>query len=216
MIDVPEKCLDDFVAGARRVARHNLVQCGSGNLSWRIDDTRMLITARHSWMIDLTKDDVAVCRIADGAVLSDNKPSVERGFHAGGLRERTEMNVVLHFLSPWATVQACRHWDAEGFFIIPEAPFYVGPVATVPYWMPGSDDLARAVTSALKDHDMVLLWNHGQVTVGKDFNDAIEKAVFFDVACEILVKGGDDVHRLSPEAVADLREAAEDEQSQAG
>ena len=38
---------------------------------------------------------------------------------------------------------------------------------------------------------MAFLKNHGLVTVGKNFDDAIQKAVFFELACRILLTNPD-------------------------
>ena len=53
---------------------------------------------------------------------------------------------------------------------------------------PGSSQLAQAVIDVFKDTQtqLAILKNHGVVTVGKDFNDAIQRAVFFEMACQIL------------------------------
>jgi ribulose-5-phosphate 4-epimerase/fuculose-1-phosphate aldolase len=89
--------------------------------------------------------------------------------------------------------------------VIVEVPYYVGPVAQVPYLLPGSRELAEAVTSAIKEHDLAILRNHGLVTVGADFDEVIEKATYFELACKALLGAGDDVQPLSREAVDELR-----------
>ena len=94
---VSEKYLEEFVSACHRVASHGLVRSSSGNLSCRVNEECMLITATRSWMGELTRDQVAVCRISDGAVLNEKKPSAENGFHFGILHERSDVNVVLHF-----------------------------------------------------------------------------------------------------------------------
>jgi len=197
--------LEDFVGAAHRIAGYGLVLCGSGNLSRRVDDDCMLVTAAGSWMTSLSANEVAVCRIADGAPLHGKKPSKEIGFHAAILRERGDVEVVLHFQSPCATTLACREPPVENFFVIPEIPYYVGPVALVPYLRPGSPELAEAVTAAIREHDLANLRNHGQVTVGRDFDEVIEKAAYFELACRIILGAGNDVQLLSGKAVADLR-----------
>lgn len=204
-----QKYLEEFIAAARRVAEHGLVLCGSGNLSWRIDDGRALVTATRSWMGNMSEDQVAVCRIADSVTLNEKKPSKEIGFHLAILRERVDMNVVLHFQSPGATTIACREPQTENFSVIPEIPHYIGPVAVIPYLTPGSPELAEAVTTAIKKHDLVTMRNHGQVTVGKNFDEVIEKATYFELACKIILKAGSNVQLLSKEDVADQRRAHE-------
>ena len=205
---IRRKQLDAFVAAARRVAAHGLVRCGSGNLSWRVDAERLLVTANKAWMADLTAERVALCRVADCEPLSDPRPSVETRFHAGILRERPEVRVVLHFQSPCATAIACCDPAMVNYDVIVEAPYYIGPVATVSYLPPGSEELADAVVGAMRGHDMAMLRNHGQVTVGRDLHDAIQRAAFFELACEILLRAGESIVPLSPQAVAALRAAA--------
>lgn len=195
-----------FAAAARKVAAYGLVRCSSGNLSCRLDDDRLLVKASRAWMAELSPDDIALCRIADGAALSDTRPSVEIGFHAGVLRVRPEMNVVLHFQSPAATALACRaDLAAINFFVIPEIPYYIGPIAVVPYILPGSKELAEAVTAALRTHDLAILANHGQVTCAKTFDEAIQKAAFFEFACDLLLRAEGKLQPLSSQAVASLR-----------
>jgi ribulose-5-phosphate 4-epimerase/fuculose-1-phosphate aldolase len=199
------KQITEFVRAAHKVAEHGLALCGSGNLSWRVSGGRMLVTTTRSWMARLSAADVAVCRITDGACLNHRNPSKEVGFHAGILRERPEVNVVLHYQSPSATAIACRKPQVKSFAIIPEIPHYIGTVGVVPYLTPGTRQLADAVTRAMRTHDLVILRNHGQVIVGSDFDDAIEKAVYFELACRIIIETGGHVELLSNAAVADLR-----------
>jgi ribulose-5-phosphate 4-epimerase/fuculose-1-phosphate aldolase len=163
-------------------------------------------------MEDLAADDVCVCRISDRSAVDDKKPSVEMGFHAGILQARPEANVVLHFQTPCATALASRRTEDIDYFVIPEVPFYIGPVARVGYSQPGSETLAEAVTDAMGAHDMVTIANHGQVTVADSFAHAIQKASFFELACEIVVHGSDELNPLTREAaqyLIDLRAKTE-------
>ncbi|NQT87060.1 class II aldolase/adducin family protein [bacterium] len=208
MIDVSPDLIDTFVAASRRAGAMGLARCSSGNLSWRIDDERMLVTASKSWMADLRPDQVVVCRVADCEPLAGGRPSIETRFHAGILRARPEMDVVLHFQSSAATTLACSDLAGIDLDVIIEMPFYIGPVAVVPYLPPGSEELADAVIAAMTDHDMSQLRNHGQVTVGRDLDDAIQRAVFFELACDIVLRAGDRIRPLDAEAVEGLRGAS--------
>jgi ribulose-5-phosphate 4-epimerase/fuculose-1-phosphate aldolase len=201
--------MEEFAELCRRAAVAGLMQCSSGNMSQRIDANRVLVSASRSWMSGLTADDVVLCRLADGVVLNDRKPSVETRFHLGILRERPEARVVLHFQSPFATVLSCCDAPAIDFAVIPEVPYYIGTPAVVPYITPGSPELAEAVIEAMTDHDLAILQNHGQVTLGRNFEEALQKAVFFELACRVLVQGGDGVIHLTHEAFDVLRSHAE-------
>jgi ribulose-5-phosphate 4-epimerase/fuculose-1-phosphate aldolase len=195
----------EFVAACHAIARRGLVRCSSGNLSWRVDADRFLATASRSWLGELTRAQVCVCRLADGTVLDGPKPTVELGFHAGILRARPDVNVVLHFQTSCATALACRAAGAPvNYFVIPEIPYYIGPVAEVPYLPPGSPELAAAVVAAMREHDLALMRNHGQITVARDLAHAVQNAEFFELACEIVLRAGPALEPLPGRAADDL------------
>jgi ribulose-5-phosphate 4-epimerase/fuculose-1-phosphate aldolase len=205
----------EFIRAAHAVGRHGLTLASSGNLSWRIDQERMLITATSCWKSELNAAQIAVCRLSDGASLNGVKPSVETGFHRGILLQRPDVNVVLHFQSPNATTLACsRRLNLKRFFVIPEIPFYLGPIAAVPYKDPGSALLAQAVIRAMRRHNMIILRNHGEVTAGRDFQETLQRAIFFEFACGIVLRTGPHLRPMSSAAVTSLfRRAARESAS---
>ena len=176
-----------FVTACRKVAQYDLLRYSSGNMSWRIDKNLVAISASSTWLGELTPEQVVLCQLDDGTVLNDKKPSIETQFHLGILRNRLDMNVVLHFQSPYATAIACSNPADYNYDVIIEIPFYIGTPAIVEYHQPGSTELAQSVVQAMQDHDLAILRNHGLVTAGKDFNDTIQRAGFFELACQILL-----------------------------
>lgn len=201
---VPRPKVNAFVAACREAAARGLLRCSSGNLSWRLDDGRMLVTRTRSWLGRLTPKDIAVCAIADGRPLNAVVPTVEVRFHAGILRARPDVNVVLHYQSPFATALACQRRAHVNYNVIPEIPFYVGPVGRVPYLPPGSPELAEAVIAVMATRDLALMANHGQITVARDFDHALQNADFFELASQIILATGDGAVPLSGEAVRHL------------
>ena len=59
----------------------------------------------------------------------------------------------------------------------------------------------------MRDHDLVMMSNHGQTTVACDVDHAIQNAEFFEMACEIILRSGDRLETLPEEAVRALLEA---------
>lgn len=196
--------IEQFVAQAHRVGDAGLTVCSSGNLSWRIGE-EVLLSGTGSWVPSLTKEKVAVCQLATGEALNGVKPSMESGFHLGVLRERPDVNVVLHFQSPYATAVACMKNCPVNFNVTAEVPCHVGrEIPVIPYLRPGSKELAQAVVEAMKEHNSILLRKHGQVVCGKDFDQAFERAMFFEMACRIIIQSGGDYTVLAPEEIDDL------------
>ncbi|MEI7902938.1 MAG: class II aldolase/adducin family protein [bacterium] len=211
MTDLPDSFLEEFLKACHQTARCGLMRCSSGNMSVRLDKDRLLATATRSWMANISPEQVSVCRISDGVLLEGAKPTVEIGFHAGILKTRPEVNVVLHFQTLHATALACQQARDINYFVIPEIPFYIGPVARVPYFLPGTEELAQAVTGAMKDHDMVVMGNHGIVTVAADYAHVIQNAEFFELACAVIAHSGDNLTPLPEEdarALLALRQAS--------
>ena len=193
-----------FLDMAHRVGDAGLTACSSGNLSWRIAPDEVLISGTGSWVPSLQAEKVSVCR-PDGTVLNAVKPSMESVFHLGVLRQRPEVNVVLHFQSPYATAVACMKQIPSDFNVTAEIPCHVGrEIPVVPYFRPGSKELAARVVEAMKDHNSILLLKHGQVVCGKDFDEVMERAVFFEMACRIIVQSGGAYTTLTPEEIDDL------------
>jgi len=201
---ITDKHIEEFIAQAHRVGNAGLTLCSSGNLSWRIGD-EALVSGTGSWVPTLKKENVACCRIETGEVLNGVKPSMESGFHLGILRERSDVNVVLHFQSKYATAVACMRQTPTNFNVTAEVPCHVGrDIPVIPYYRPGSPELAHAVVEAMKDHNSVLLKKHGQVVCGANFDQVFERAMFFEMACRIIVLSGNDYTVLTQEEIDDL------------
>lgn len=185
---ITNKHIKEFVVQAHRIGDAGLAICSSGNLSWRVDD-EVLISGTGSWVPSLTEEKVSVCRLSTGEVLNGVKPSMESGFHLGVLRERSDVNVVLHFQSHYATAVACMKKRPTNFNVTAEIPCHVGSeLPVIPYFRPGSKEQVQGVVEAMKEHNSVLLLKHGQVVCGEDFNQFFERAMFFKMACRIIIQ----------------------------
>lgn len=201
---ITDKHIEEFIAQAHRVGDAGLTICSSGNLSWRVGD-EALVSGTGSWVPTLQKEKVSVCRVADGEVLNAVKPSMESGFHLGVLRVRPDVDVVLHFQSPYATAVACMKDIPADFNVTAEVPCHVGEeIPVIPYFRPGSPELAGQVVAALSKHNSCLLRKHGQVVCGKDFDEVFQRAMFFEMACRIIVLSGGRFDVLTRDEIDDL------------
>ena len=202
---VTEEQITTFIKQAHRVGEERLQHCSSGNISWRVNENIALVSGTGSWLPILKKENVAVCEISTGNHIDGAKPSMESSFHLGVLGQRPDVNVVLHFQSNFATTISCMSEKPTNFNVTAEVPCHCGKeIPIVPYFRPGSPELAKAVTEAMQNHDSVLLSKHGQVVCGKDFDDAFQKALFFEMACRIIVQSGFRYDVLTEQEIKDL------------
>ena len=93
----------------------------------------------------------------------------------------------------------------KDFNVTAEIPCHVGrEIPVIPYFRPGSPELAEGVKAALKDHNSALMLKHGQVVCGKTFDEVFERATFFEMACRIIVLSGGKYNTLTKEEIDDL------------
>ncbi len=197
--------IDEFVRQAHKVGSAGLTICSSGNLSWRLPNGEVLLSGTGSWVPELTAERVSVCDLATGKVLNGVKPSMESVFHMGVMRRRDDVNVVLHFQSPYATAVACMKHRPENFNFTAEMALHVGEeIPMIPYFRPGSPELASHVIEAMDNHNSIMLLKHGQVVCGKDFDQAFERAMFMEMGCRIAVLNGGNVDPLTRGEIDDL------------
>lgn len=201
---ITEKQIHEFVQQAERVGAAGLTICSSGNLSWRVGN-EALISGTGSWLPNLRTDQVAVCEVTTGQTLNGVRPSMESVFHLGIMRERPDVNVVLHFQSPYATQIACSQVRPQNYNVTAEVPLHVGRVIPeIPFYRPGSPELADAVVEALKNRNSAMMLKHGQVVCGKDFDDVFQRAMFFEMACRICVQANMNPMVLTEKEIDDL------------
>lgn len=201
---ITKEHIQTFIEQAHRYGNDRLMLCSSGNLSWRIGD-KAIVSGTGSWLPQITEDKISVCDIATGHKTSDVRPSMESTFHLGILRQRPDVNVVLHFQSEYATAVSCLKNKPANFNVTAEIPVHVGKeIPIIPYLRPGSPELAKAVTESMKERNAVLLTNHGQVVCGKSFDEVYERATFFEFACKIIIQTGGNYSVLTEQEIEDL------------
>jgi ribulose-5-phosphate 4-epimerase/fuculose-1-phosphate aldolase len=212
-----------FIEFAHDVAKNNLVRASSGNISARTDFNTLLITISGSWLEKLTYDDMIECSMQDdenestsrqsGHLIQSikSKPSSEIEMHRHILNSRKDINVVLHCQSQYATLLTCQNGfediDISNLSVIPEIPYYIKQLGCIGYYKPGSIELAKAVgASAYMGNNVILLKNHGQVIVGRDFNETLQRAIFFELACSIVFSSLQcDICTLSSKDIRELQ-----------
>lgn len=135
-------------------------------------------------------------------------PSSERRFHAAILRARPDVNAVVHGHAVHATALALAKLPVRP--ITTEAAF-LGEVPVLPYFSPGSRELADAVEKAYAPGvSTVLLENHGFIAAAASLRTAANLAGILEHTAEILLLChgvGRAPEALDARAVAEIRKA---------
>ncbi|MCA9522095.1 MAG: class II aldolase/adducin family protein [Myxococcales bacterium] len=155
-----------------RVARNGWVANHDGNLSLRLDGDLLLSTPTAMAKEDVRSDDLLVID-GQGAVVSGKRRVFsEINLHLAAYGARSDVNAVVHAHPPRATALSVAGVTIEKP-IIAEAVVSIGDrIPLVPYAMPGTPESARLVEEHLQLSSVLILQNHGVLTVGADLEQA--------------------------------------------
>ncbi len=149
------------------------VAANDGNVSVKLDDGTFLATPTGISKSFITPEKLV--RIdANGEVLEGQegaKPSSEIKMHLTSYQEREDVRAVLHAHPPTATGFAVAHLDMDRYTMI-ETVIAIGSIPVTPYGTPSTYEVPDAIAPYLKEHDVMLLENHGALTVGTDLINA--------------------------------------------
>jgi L-fuculose-phosphate aldolase len=154
----------------RRLWQRELVGGAEGNLSVRLSPRQILCTPSGVSKGHLRPDDLVVID-NHGEPVRGGLPSSEIKLHLRILNKRRDCQAVIHAHPPVATAFALAGEDIPDD-LLPESAYVLGSVATVPFGMPGTDELPDKLEPLLEDHKTFLLANHGAAVMGSDLLDA--------------------------------------------
>jgi len=162
-----------------------LLTATGGNVSALAADGETLwITPSQMYKGGLTQEDLVHIR-ADGTVIEGIRtPSVEYQMHAAAYRVRPGMTGAVHTHAPIATAFGICN---QVFPPINTDAVFLRDTVTVPWYMPGSKELADAVAVALEKSRGAILQNHGLMTVGENLRKAATRAMMLEETAKIVL-----------------------------
>ncbi|MBK9167451.1 MAG: class II aldolase/adducin family protein [Bryobacterales bacterium] len=150
----------------------------TGNLSVRVGP-HVWITPTGKPLRDLEPEHLAQIDL-QGAPLNGVLPSKEYPFHLLAYESAGPgVAGVVHLHSTHAVALSCLATLDESDPLPLMTPYYrmrVHPLAVLPYFRPGSPELAEAVGRAAEAHHCILLRNHGIVCLGGTIAEAADRA----------------------------------------
>ncbi len=162
-----------------------LLTATGGNISALSSDGETLwITPSQMYKGGLTAEDLVHIK-PDGTVLEGTRmPSVEYQMHAAAYRVRPGTSGAVHTHAPVATAFGICN---QAFPPINTDAVFLRDTVTVPWYMPGSKELAEAVAVALEKSRGAILQNHGLMTVGENLRKAATRAMMLEETAKIVL-----------------------------
>ncbi|MDU1854720.1 MAG: class II aldolase/adducin family protein [Clostridium baratii] len=145
------------------------VAANDGNVTVKLEDGTFLATPTGISKSFITPEKL-VHIDENGEVLDGPegaKPSSEIKMHLRCYKEREDVGAVVHAHPPTATGFAVAHLDLDRYTMI-ETVIAIGSIPITPYGTPSTYEVPDSIAPYLQEHDVLLLENHGALTVGAD------------------------------------------------
>ena len=138
------------------------VDGNGGNISCRIGENAVLCTPTLLSKIDLKPEDLCLVDLEGNQLVGELPRTSEVFLHLEIYKHVPQAKAVVHCHPPHATAYAITG-RVPPPAIIPEFDVFVGSVAITRYETPGTKKFAETVIPFVKDHNTILLGNHGIV-----------------------------------------------------
>lgn len=188
------------------------VAANDGNVTARLPDGSFLATPTGISKSFITPE--KLLRIDENGTvlegLKDYRPSSEIKMHLRCYRERPDVGGVVHAHPPTATSYAVAGISLDEYSMI-ETVLAVGSIPVTPYGTPSTEEVSDAIAPYLQEHDVMLLQNHGALTVGADVLTAYYRMETLELYAKIslgahLLGGAKELSRENIDRLISMRE----------
>jgi len=181
-----EEIKKEICAVGRKLWMRQLVDGNAGNISYRIGPNEVICTPTLVSKYDLTPEDLCLVDL-EGIQVAGTKPRTSEIFlHLEIYKAVPEAKAVVHCHPPHANAYAITG-KVPPNLVIPEFEVYIGKVAISPYETPGTPEFAHTVLPFVKQHNTVLLSNHGMVCWADSVTHAEWYAEVLEAYCSTLL-----------------------------
>ena len=193
------------------------VAANDGNVSVKLSDGDYLVTPAGVSKGDVTPEmliKIPCCESetasSSKAVPASEKPSSEFKMHLRCYNERDDITAVVHAHPPCATAFAVAGKPLDDYSVM-ETVLTIGSVPVAPYATPSTDEVGDSIAPFLQHHDVLLLQNHGALTVGIDLITAFHRMETLEHYAKIILNahilgGTKEISRENIEKLCNLRE----------
>src|SRR5688500_957781 len=169
-----EQLRAEIVEAGRRLYARAFIASNDGNISARLDGTKLITTPKSVSKGFMTPDMMVIVDYSGSKIAGDRDPSSELPMHLEIYRNRPDVNAVVHAHPPLATGFAVAGIPLTRA-VLAEVITTLGSIPIAAYGTPSTAELPEAVRKYIKAHDGMLLANHGAVTCGVDVMGAYFK-----------------------------------------
>lgn len=189
----------------KRLYDKGLLSCSGGNVSAKINEDLYIITPSGKDKGRLEEGDICMCN-AEGKPHDKNIVlSMETIMHLAIYKARPDICAVVHAHPPYATAYAVNGRAPETG-LSGEMRALLGKPAVADYACMGSAELAKKAGDASLNANVILLKNHGAITIGTSLFEAYDRMEVLEAAAKVSFISGllGNTNKLSPEQLSEI------------
>ncbi|MEJ2586379.1 MAG: class II aldolase/adducin family protein [Deltaproteobacteria bacterium] len=198
---------DALCTFCRLVYDRRLASGTGGNISVRHKDGFLCTPSARS-LRTVRPETVSVLN-PRGQPVKGEAPTRELGMHLAVLAKRPDMEVVFHLHGAHIIAASTLLMPGPDSLppLTPEFVFHAHPLPMLPFMVPGSRELREAASHSFSDTQTkaLLLQNHGIITVGRDFEEALNVTEAVDEAARIYVLTQGNASLIPKECIAEIK-----------
>jgi L-fuculose-phosphate aldolase len=180
-----EQARAEILSVGRKLWERGYVDGNGGNISVRVGTQYLLCTPTLISKRDMEPEDICLSDMK-GTILVGSRPRTsELLLHLEIYKANPQARAVVHCHPSYATAWAVAGAAPPNGYVT-EFELMVGPVAVAPYETPGTQAFAETVTPFVRDHNTILLANHGIVCWADTATHAEWLVEIVDTYCKTL------------------------------
>jgi len=169
----------------RRLWQREYTDGNGGNITIRVGDRLALCTPTLMCKGFMRPEDVCLVDFDGRHLAGQRTPTSEALTHFAIMTRQPAAKSCVHAHPPHATAFAIGHAEIPQY-LIPEVEIFLGKIGVAEYGTPGSAAYAALIGEAARDHQAVLMKNHGVMVWGHDIEDAYWKMENVDAYCRMI------------------------------
>ncbi len=158
----------------KRLYKMGLTTSTGGNISRKVSDDMLVITPSQKDKSALKPYDICVANFAGENLTPKFKCSMELAMHIAIYKERPDINSICHAHPTFASTYSFTGKDINSS-LSGEMRAICGNIAKAEYALMGTDELAINVAEAVRNSNVIILDNHGALTLGTSLSQAFDR-----------------------------------------
>lgn len=164
----------EIIEVGKELYDRGLIVGGDGNLSIRLEHERFLCTPKGVCKGKLFAEQIIMVDLAGNLLEGEYQPSSELKMHLEVYKQRPDINAVCHAHPPLATGFACAG-EALDKAMLSEVILTLGYIPLAGYATPSTDEVPQSIRELIRNHDGILLANHGVLTAAASLTEAFNR-----------------------------------------